>query len=205
MTRCGRSDERGAVAAAYLNRQDSRGVRQTLALAPRDAEACVGDFIDKSARQRTIPTSDAIGRALIMVATLMRSSIDSRAACCGLNAACWRRSGRPGAGSAEAEDISAFRADGPGGVDTFPVHLRLTRPHAQPLAHRKARSGAGVGDLAPRRLRVPQHATLPLGCSELLYVYCLRYARESFRLWLARTRNPRVTFTGGTTPVDRSA
>jgi flavin-dependent dehydrogenase len=33
-------------------------------------------------------------------------------------------------------------------------------------------------------------------------MFSLKYARESFRLWLLRVRNPRVTFTGGTTPVD---
>ncbi len=33
-------------------------------------------------------------------------------------------------------------------------------------------------------------------------MFSLRYARESFRLWLLRVRNSRVTFTGGTTAVD---
>ena len=33
-------------------------------------------------------------------------------------------------------------------------------------------------------------------------MFSLRDARESFRLWRLRVRNPRVTFTGGTTPVD---
>jgi hypothetical protein len=33
-------------------------------------------------------------------------------------------------------------------------------------------------------------------------MFSLRYPRESFRLWLLRVRNPRVAFTGGTTPVD---
>ena len=36
----------------------------------------------------------------------------------------------------------------------------------------------------------------------LYVVFSIRHARESFRLWLLRVRNPRVTFTGGTTPVD---
>ena len=36
----------------------------------------------------------------------------------------------------------------------------------------------------------------------LYLVFSLQNARESFRLWLLRMRNPRVTFTGGTTPVD---
>lgn len=34
------------------------------------------------------------------------------------------------------------------------------------------------------------------------FMFCLRYPRESFRLWLLRLRNPRVAFSGGTTPVD---
>jgi flavin-dependent dehydrogenase len=33
-------------------------------------------------------------------------------------------------------------------------------------------------------------------------MFSLKYARESFRLWLLRVRNPRVKFTGGTTSVD---
>jgi flavin-dependent dehydrogenase len=33
-------------------------------------------------------------------------------------------------------------------------------------------------------------------------MFSLKYPRESFRLWLARIRNPRVEFAGGTTPVD---
>src|ERR1700674_182081 len=33
-------------------------------------------------------------------------------------------------------------------------------------------------------------------------IFSLKHARESFRLWLLRLRNPRITFTGGTTPVD---
>jgi flavin-dependent dehydrogenase len=33
-------------------------------------------------------------------------------------------------------------------------------------------------------------------------MFSLRYARESFRLWWLRVRNPSVEFTGGTTPVD---
>jgi hypothetical protein len=33
-------------------------------------------------------------------------------------------------------------------------------------------------------------------------IFSLQNARESFRLWLKRKRNPRVQFTGGTTPVD---
>lgn len=38
---------------------------------------------------------------------------------------------------------------------------------------------------------------------KFLYVlFSLKYAKESFRLWLLRVRNPRVAFTGGTTPVD---
>jgi flavin-dependent dehydrogenase len=38
---------------------------------------------------------------------------------------------------------------------------------------------------------------------KLFYLmFSLRYPRESFRLWLLRVRNPRVAFTGGTTPVD---
>jgi flavin-dependent dehydrogenase len=32
--------------------------------------------------------------------------------------------------------------------------------------------------------------------------FSLKHARESFRLWRLRVGNPRVTFTGGTTPVD---
>jgi hypothetical protein len=34
------------------------------------------------------------------------------------------------------------------------------------------------------------------------YLFSLRYARESLRLSWLRLRNPRVAFTGGTTPVD---
>jgi flavin-dependent dehydrogenase len=38
---------------------------------------------------------------------------------------------------------------------------------------------------------------------KLLYaMFSLQNGRESFRLWLLRVRNPRVTFTGGTTSVD---
>ncbi len=33
-------------------------------------------------------------------------------------------------------------------------------------------------------------------------MFSLKHARESFRLWRLRVRNPHVTFTGGTTPVD---
>ena len=33
-------------------------------------------------------------------------------------------------------------------------------------------------------------------------MFSLKHARESFRLWRLRVGNPRVTFTGGTTPVD---
>ena len=33
-------------------------------------------------------------------------------------------------------------------------------------------------------------------------MFSLKYPRESFRLWLARVRNSRVRFTGGTTPLD---
>jgi flavin-dependent dehydrogenase len=33
-------------------------------------------------------------------------------------------------------------------------------------------------------------------------LFSLQNARESFRLWRLRMRNPRVTFTGGTTPLD---
>jgi flavin-dependent dehydrogenase len=33
-------------------------------------------------------------------------------------------------------------------------------------------------------------------------MFSLKYARESFRLWRQRVRNPRIKFTGGTTPVD---
>jgi flavin-dependent dehydrogenase len=33
-------------------------------------------------------------------------------------------------------------------------------------------------------------------------MFSLQHARESFRLWLKRKRNPRIQFTGGTTPVD---
>ncbi|HTS53693.1 MAG TPA: NAD(P)/FAD-dependent oxidoreductase [Burkholderiales bacterium] len=33
-------------------------------------------------------------------------------------------------------------------------------------------------------------------------MFSLKHARESFRLWLLRMRNPRVAFTGGTTPLD---
>ena len=33
-------------------------------------------------------------------------------------------------------------------------------------------------------------------------IFSLKHARESFRLWLLRLRNPRITFTGGTSPVD---
>ena len=36
----------------------------------------------------------------------------------------------------------------------------------------------------------------------LYAIFSIQNARESFRLWLLRVRNPRVTFTGGTTPVD---
>jgi len=40
----------------------------------------------------------------------------------------------------------------------------------------------------------------------IFYVgFSVKHWRESFRLWRLRTRNPRVTFTGGTTPVDREA
>ncbi len=34
------------------------------------------------------------------------------------------------------------------------------------------------------------------------YMFSLRHARESFRLWSLRVRNTRIEFTGGTTPVD---
>jgi flavin-dependent dehydrogenase len=34
------------------------------------------------------------------------------------------------------------------------------------------------------------------------YMFSLKHARESFRLWSLRVRNPRIEFTGGTTPVD---
>lgn len=34
------------------------------------------------------------------------------------------------------------------------------------------------------------------------YMFSIRYARESFRLWWLRVRNPKVVFTGGSTPVD---
>jgi len=34
------------------------------------------------------------------------------------------------------------------------------------------------------------------------YMFSLRHARESFRLWWLRVRNPSIGFTGGTTPVD---
>lgn len=34
------------------------------------------------------------------------------------------------------------------------------------------------------------------------YMFCVKYARTSFRLWWLRVRNPSVVFTGGTTPVD---
>ncbi len=38
---------------------------------------------------------------------------------------------------------------------------------------------------------------------KLFYVmFSLKHARESFRLWRLRMRNPHVIFTGGTTPVD---
>jgi hypothetical protein len=33
-------------------------------------------------------------------------------------------------------------------------------------------------------------------------LFSVQFARESFRLWLLRIRNPRTKFTGGTTPVD---
>jgi flavin-dependent dehydrogenase len=33
-------------------------------------------------------------------------------------------------------------------------------------------------------------------------MFSLKHPRESFRLWRLRVRNPHVTFTGGTTPVD---
>ncbi|MGH8747583.1 MAG: NAD(P)/FAD-dependent oxidoreductase, partial [Burkholderiales bacterium] len=33
-------------------------------------------------------------------------------------------------------------------------------------------------------------------------MFSLKFPRESFRLWLARFRNPRVAFTGGTMPAD---
>ncbi len=36
----------------------------------------------------------------------------------------------------------------------------------------------------------------------LYALFSLKYAKESFRLWRLRVRNPRVAFTGGTTPVD---
>jgi flavin-dependent dehydrogenase len=36
-------------------------------------------------------------------------------------------------------------------------------------------------------------------------MFSLKHARESFRLWRLRVGNPRVTFTGGTTPVDTGA
>src|SRR5207245_6596771 len=36
-------------------------------------------------------------------------------------------------------------------------------------------------------------------------MFSLKHARESFRLWRLRVRNPHVTFTGGTTPVDTEA
>src|SRR4029453_19248072 len=34
------------------------------------------------------------------------------------------------------------------------------------------------------------------------YMFSLKHLRESLGLWLKRIRNPRITFTGGTTPVD---
>ncbi len=34
------------------------------------------------------------------------------------------------------------------------------------------------------------------------YMFSIKHARESFRLWWLRVRNPSVAFTGGTTPVD---
>jgi flavin-dependent dehydrogenase len=34
------------------------------------------------------------------------------------------------------------------------------------------------------------------------YMFSVRYARTSLRLWWLRVRNPKVVFTGGTTPVD---
>ena len=38
---------------------------------------------------------------------------------------------------------------------------------------------------------------------KLLYAaFSLRYPRDSLRRWLARLRDRRVEFTGGTTPVD---
>jgi len=36
-------------------------------------------------------------------------------------------------------------------------------------------------------------------------MFSLKHARESFRLWRLRVGSPRVTFTGGTTPVDTGA
>lgn len=36
----------------------------------------------------------------------------------------------------------------------------------------------------------------------LYYVFSVKHARESLRLWWLRVRNPSVGFTGGTTPVD---
>ena len=34
------------------------------------------------------------------------------------------------------------------------------------------------------------------------YMFSVRYARQSFRLWWLRVRNPKIAFTGGSTPVD---
>jgi hypothetical protein len=34
------------------------------------------------------------------------------------------------------------------------------------------------------------------------YMFSVRYARTSLRLWWLRVRNPGVAFSGGTTPVD---
>jgi hypothetical protein len=36
-------------------------------------------------------------------------------------------------------------------------------------------------------------------------VFSVAHARESFRLWRLRVGNPRVAFSGGTTPVDAEA